>query len=111
MPDIRVVKAKTGDGDTYEGKYSFPASLAEAGSTLGEAVALSLLNGSLTVDVQSVMRNGIKAEKSPAEIQKNLDAYKPGLKKRGRTKAEKVRDEFDKLSGEEKKELLARLTK
>ena len=76
----------------------------------GEAVAFSKCKASERIDVQDMMRRMAKDGKSPAEIQKALDAHVAGVKRRGKSKSEKMKDEFDALTPEARKELIAQLT-
>ncbi|MEK0326607.1 MAG: hypothetical protein QQN63_12990, partial [Nitrosopumilus sp.] len=85
------------DPNEFVKKYSLP-------------VVVSGSRQSIIVNLQDLERTGIKAGLSPAEIQKTITAYKPELKKRGKTKAEKLADKFAGLSADEKRSLLARLT-
>jgi hypothetical protein len=56
--------------------------------------------------LQGVIRNAIKAKKSGDEIQKIASEWKPGLRARGKSPQEKLMDQFQKLSPEERARLL-----
>jgi len=107
------VKAKVGKGAPVAVLVDFGATLKEYVTKTGdkgEEITLSEARASRTIKVQDIIRAGIGAGKNPAEIQKDVDAYAPGVKKRGRSKAEKLKDEFDELDPKEKAALLARLS-
>jgi|TARA_Y100000310_G_scaffold73040_1_gene69183 hypothetical protein len=90
--------------------YDFGATTEEKIKLFGEDCTNSNAEASMTVALQDIIRNGLKAGKSAAAIQKTVSEWKPGVKRKARSKAEKVRDEFASLSAEEKKALLAQLT-
>ena len=110
------ITAKTADKGAVAVKYDFGNTLADlvkicsANDQNGEAVVLSNAKSNMVIKVQDLVRAGIKDGKSPAEIQKEVSAWVPGVKKRGKSKAEKLQEEFASLSPEMKKELLANLT-
>jgi hypothetical protein len=107
------VKAKVGKGAPVAVLVDFGATLKEYVTKTGdkgEEITLSEARASRTIKVQDIIRAGITAGKNPAEIQKDVEAYAPGVKKRGRSKAEKLKDEFDELDPKEKAALLARLS-
>jgi len=62
------------------------------------------------VDIQAVQRSGIKAGKSDTDIQKDVDKYLPGEKRRSMTKAEKLKKEFEKLPKDQQSAMLAALS-
>ena len=111
------VSAKTGkDGDKMSVTYDPGDSLADmvkrssVDDADGEAIVFSEARAARVIKIQDILRLGLKAGKSQKEIQAEVDGYKPGLKKRGRSKSEKLKDDFAKLSPEEKKALLSKLT-
>ena len=104
------IKAKVGDGKAITVKYDFGDNLPGMAKKFGEDVVFSNARANLKIGLQDIVRSGIKAGKSPADIQKEIDAHVPGVKKRGKSKAEKLQGQFADLSPEEKKELLSRLT-
>lgn len=80
------------------------------GGDKGQAIAYSKCRASEKIDIQDVMRRLAVAGKSQADIQKALDAHVPGVKKRGKSKSEKMKDDFDALDPAERKRLIAELT-
>lgn len=105
------VKAKIGkDGKPVVVKFDFGANMEEAADKYGDEIVFSYYKANATVCIQDVIRSGIKAGKSAQEIQKAVSAWVPGIKRRGKSKSEKMKDDFQKLSEEEKAELLASLT-
>ena len=103
------VSAKLADGEPVKVQFDFGEPGAMAAKFGGEVVE-SFAKSGIRVAVQDVIRGGIKAGKKPAEIQKLVDDYKPGVRKKGKSKAEKLQDSFKELTPEERKALLARLT-
>jgi len=89
---------------------SFVAIITKKGGQDGNKIAHAMCRASGVITIQDVIRAGLKAGKSKADIQKEVDDYKFGVKKRGRSKAEKMRDDFENLNPDERKELLSRLT-
>lgn len=110
------VTAKTKDSESVTVTYDFGdtvdemASICSANGADGLDVVFTNARANMKISVQDLIRSGIDSGDSAAKIQKSVTAYVPGVKKKGKTKAEKMRDEFDKLSVEEKQELLDRLT-
>lgn len=108
------IQAKVGKGDESSPIVTVKAdpgdNLAGAVKLYGEEVVYSNYLASFKIDVQDIIRRGIRADQDEKAIQKAVDEWKPGVRKRGRSKAEKMADEFGSLSAEEKKALLATLT-
>lgn len=90
---------------------------AEMNKLWGQDVVHSLARSALIVAVQGFVRNGLKPAgkenkiklKSPKDIQTAVDNWKPGLKVRGRSPQEKLKEQFEKMSPEERKRLLKEL--
>ena len=80
------------------------------GGDKGEAIAYSKCRASEKIDIQDIMRRLAAGGTSQADIQKALDAHVPGVKKRGKSKAEKMKEDFDALDPEERNRLIADLT-
>jgi hypothetical protein len=114
------VKAKAKDENDKEipivCQYDFGGSLdgfikkASQNGGDGKAVAWSKVKASDKIDIQDIMRRLAVTGKSQADIQKVLDAHVPGVKKRGKSKSEKMKDDFDALSADERARLIAELT-
>jgi|ETNmetMinimDraft_30_1059905.scaffolds.fasta_scaffold00172_27 hypothetical protein len=110
---VMEVKAKVGKGTPIAVKVDFGETLKEyvaRSGDKGDEVVLSEAKASRVIKIQDIIRAGINLKKSQPDIQKDVDAYAPGVKKRGRSKAEKLKDEFDELDPKEKAALLARLS-
>ncbi len=111
------ISAKTGEGEAVVVKKNLGDNLSDliklcsANGQDGEAVVLSNARANMTIKIQDIVRAGIKVGDDATKIQKTVDAYVPGVKRKGKSKAEKMQDEFGKLDPEEKKALLAKLTK
>ena len=104
------IKAKVGDGKPVVVQYDFGDNLGAMAKKFGEDVVFTNARANFKIGLQDIVRSGIKAGKSAGDIQKDINAYFTGFKKLGKSKAEKLQDQFTDLSPEEKKELLSRLT-
>lgn len=104
------VKAKVANGKHIVVSYDFGGDHDGAVKKFGGEIVYAYFKANGTVCLQDVVRSGIKAGKNPKEIQALADAWAPGIKRRGRSKSEKMREDFQKLSEGEKAELLASLT-
>jgi len=105
------ISAKTGKSDPVEINFDFGEDDKAMVDKFGLQIVCSYAKANMKVAIQDVIRGGITGKKTPGDIQKEVHAYKFGVKKRGKSKAEKLADNFAALSPEEKSALLARLSK
>ena len=63
----------------------------------------------IIVSVQDVIRKGINDDLDQKAIQKNVNEWQPGAKRRGKSKTEKAMDAFFNLSDDEKAALMERI--
>lgn len=106
---IEEIQAKVGDGPKYSVNFDMPASLEEAVEKYGSEVVFSNFRSSLVINLQSFMRSHIKADDfNEAALQSAVDSWKPGTKARGKSATEKIGDLFEKLTPEERANILAR---
>tara|TARA_Y100000310_G_C20694603_1_gene824675 strand:- start:2496 stop:2888 length:393 start_codon:yes stop_codon:yes gene_type:complete len=110
MADITAKIGKDADGPSCTVKFDLAESLDDAAKKWGEDVALSRINAAITIDVQAVIRRGLTPNddgeiSNPAQIQKMVDDFTPGVKKQGKSKAEKAEEAFGNLSDDEREEL------
>ena len=92
-------------------QFNMPKTLAEKVKAWGEDVINAATEDSVVISVQSLSRRLQTAGKSAAEIQTAITAYRPDVRTIVRQSAfEKVQSNIDKLSPEERKQLLARLS-
>ncbi len=105
------ISAKTGKSDPVEINFDFGNTDEDMVKKFTLKIVCSYARANMKVGIQDVIRTGILADKTAGSIQKEVDAYKFGVKKRGKNKAEKLADSFAALSDEEKASLLARLSK
>jgi hypothetical protein len=88
----------------------FGSTLDESVELFGEEVVHSVFVAQAKVKAQSFVRSKLESGATDDEIQAALDEWKLGVVKRsGKTKEEKALDAIQKLSPEEKAELIARL--
>lgn len=97
-----------GAGPKATVKLDFPDTTRELITKYGEEAVYSRARASFVIDIQSMMRSAIKGEKKQNEIQKLVEEWKPGVKAKGRSTAEKAEDLLSKLTDEEKAALLAK---
>lgn len=105
------ISAKTGDSKSVTVVFDFGADDTAMVAKFGLPIVCSFAKAAMKVSVQDVIRGGITAGKSPADIGKEVSAHKFNQKKRGKSKAEKLASQFDNLDSEEKKRLLAQLSR
>jgi len=105
------VKAKLGnEGATYTAEYDFGSNLQEAVAKFGEAVVYSNYIHAAKISIQAAMRRWMKAGLSEKDVADKVKGIVLGVQ------AERVVDttraflnRFEKMSPEEKNEILARL--
>lgn len=101
--------------DFGEGTAEKPGKVADVVAKFGEDIVMAHVISSFTVAAQGFVRARMKAYLDKKEaidgkaIQKALSEWKPGLRVPGKSKAEKIKDEFGKMSAEERSALLAAL--
>jgi len=110
------ISASVGNSDSVTVNYDCGDNLKEMQKTLSgdgkqdaDKVIFSRSRSSIKQSVQGIIRDGIDAKKTAAQIQKSVDEYLPGIQRRARTPAEKMSDDFDGMSAQEQKDLMARL--
>jgi len=106
------VSAKIGkDGPPLEVEY--PLLDADTAAALitnfTEKVVVAHAKSSFVVALQSFLRGLIKVKKTPAEIKKAVDEWKPGMRTPGKSRLEKAEDFIGKMTAEERKDLLKKL--
>jgi DNA-directed RNA polymerase specialized sigma24 family protein len=109
---LQEVQAKVTQGtradEIFTVKYDLPDTTEEAIQRFGTEVVFSRLMASLTIDLQSFMRTQIQKDKATAEsVQEACNGWMPGVRKRGKTREEKLRDMLSAMSPEERAELLS----
>lgn len=115
------ISTKVGRGDEASAPIDVEYDFAEAGGVsaivakFGEDIVKAHVVSSFTVALQGFVRTRMKAylDKNEAvdvkAIQKAVSEWKPGLRVPGKSKAEKIKGEFSKMSPEERAELLKAL--
>lgn len=102
MPISVTTGAKTGNPVTTE--VDLGDSLQDMIDKFGEQVVYDRALRSLKISFQSWVMGQLQAGKSKDEIQKEAKDWKPGNRKRGRTPAERLKDELAKMTPEEQQE-------
>ena len=106
---MQITAKSTKTGKSYTGEFNVGGNLSETSKLFGEAVVFDKARSAIIVGVQSVIRTALDAGKSKSDIDKLVVEHKPGLKKQGKPKAEKLRDAFRDLPPEERSALLKEL--
>ena len=90
--------------------YPLPEKLPELVKAYGEEVVASAAKGALVISAQAYMRRMIEKGKTPAEIQGEISKWKPDVRQVVKMSAlEKATTSIDKLSPQERAELLKKL--
>lgn len=105
-----VVTAKTGkDGPETSIQYDFGGDLEGAIKLFGKDAVFKVFRAGGTVALQGAMRGWIGQNKKGAELQALADKWKPAQRKEGKSKAQKVMEDFEKMDPAAKNALLAQL--
>jgi hypothetical protein len=106
------VSAKVGkDGKPFEVDYKLGENLAELAKQFGEAVVYNNACSAIIVGLQGVIRGHLAKNKKSAEITEAVNKWKPGSRQPAKPPQEKLKEQFGKMSPEERKALLAELSK
>ncbi len=91
---------------------NFGKDLDESVELFGDAATHSAAVAHWVVGAQGIARNAIKGDdpKSQADAQKVMDDWTPGKRRVGKPKGERLKEEFDKLTPEDRKAFLAVLS-
>ncbi len=98
------VSAKKGDGTPVEIEKDFGENLDDMIELYGDSVVFDKARSAMVVALQGVIRT--HEGKSAKQIQDIADAWQPGTRKAGKSKAEKIRDAFKDLDAEQRAEIL-----
>lgn len=102
------VEAKLTDGEPVAVDYDFGDNLAQAVELFGEEVVFTRYKAAAVIDLQALMRNMIRAQKTEDEIGEAVSEWKPGVRQlKGKSKEERARELLGKLSAEERAAILA----
>ncbi len=104
-------KITSGDaaGKSVTVKYDIPEGLDELVKKFTDKVVVAHVRSSFIIALQSLLRGLLKAGKSPADVQKAVNEWKPGLRTPGKSTMDKIKDNVSKLSAEDKAALLKQL--
>jgi hypothetical protein len=96
-----------------EVEWDCPTLLADLVKKWGEEVVANNAISSMRVSVQGIMRTAMSGEtpKTDKDIQTIVSKYKPGLRVRGKTPQEKIAEQFAKMSEQDKRAIIQRLSK
>ena len=109
MVEITAKDTKSGKSAVVE--YDIPDDLSGLVEIFGEDVVVARCRAAFVIDIQSIIRSNLKAEKTEDEVATAVAEWKPGVRAAGKSKSEKIMDQFKDLSDDAKKELLASLKK
>jgi hypothetical protein len=111
--NMRVI-AKNPDTDRQvEVEWDCPTDLDGLVKKWGAEVVANNAISSMRVSVQGIMRTAMASDppKNDKEIQTIVAKYKPGLRVRGKTPQEKIAEQFAKMSEQDKRAIIQRLSK
>lgn len=83
MAEIKVKTGREEGATSVSVNYELPASTSAAVEKYGEETALDLINRSLTLGVQALVRTQLGKEegvKDPKKLQEMVDAWVPGVR-------------------------------
>jgi len=102
------VTAKVGkDGPIHKVNFDFGADLDAMVTKFGASVVHDKAKANMIVGLQSVMRTGIDDGKKGKELQTIADKWVPGIRKAAKPKTQKLKEDYQALSEEQRAELLA----
>ena len=91
-------------------EYNIPNDLTGLAKAFGEEVIATAAKGAIVISLQAFIRRHIEKGTAPAELQKEVTAWKPDVRTITKQSAfEKATSALDKLTPEERKSLLAKL--
>lgn len=97
-------------GKSVSVDVDFGSNITEAMEKFGEATCFNHLTASLTVALQGWLRSQIKQGKTPEEISTAASTWKPGQRRQGKSPQEKLKEQLEKMSPEERAALLKEYT-
>lgn len=100
------VVAKRKSGEQVEAEYEFGTDLKQAVELFGSEVVYNHAIGALKVAFQGWLRSQIDQKKTQAEITAAAKDWKPGQRKQGKSPQEKLRDQLNSMSAEDRAALL-----
>ena len=90
--------------------YNVPETLPELAKVFGDDVVANAASGAIIISLQAFIRRHIEKGTPHADIQKEVNAWKPDVRTVVKQSAfEKATSALDKLSPEERKAMLAKL--
>jgi hypothetical protein len=113
MQDVDVsaeMTAKNGnEAKSASVKVGVGENLQELGAQYGTDVVYSHARRSIIIAMQTSIRAALEAGKSQDEIQAAMADWKPGVKRPTKTAMDRVREELQRMSPEDKKRILKEL--
>lgn len=111
MKTVKIGARVGKDGKPFEIEYKLAEDVAGLCKQFGDEVVYNNAKAALVVALQGVIRGALSKGKKPAEITEIIAKWKPGKRQPARPPQEKMRDQFTKLTADERKALLAELSK
>ena len=91
-------------------EYNIPEKLADLAKAFGDDIVATAARGAIVISLQAFIRRHIDKGTNPADIQKEVAAWKPDVRTVTKQSAfEKAAGALEKLTPEERKALLAKL--
>ena len=108
---MKVSAKTTKNPNSVTVEVNIPEKLSALVQAYGEEVVTNAARGAIVISLQSYMRRMIDKGTNAADMQKACAAWKPDTRAPAATPFQKVAGSISKLSPEERKALLAELTK
>lgn len=106
-----TVSAQVKDGDAAVNfEYDFGDTIVAANELFGEEVVWAYAKRALVIAAQGHARGLLKGGKSVEEITAAMEAWKPGAPRIGKSPEDKLREQWGKMSPEDRANLLRELS-
>lgn len=111
MVKVSAKLGKDKDAKSSAVEWDLPEKLSQIVQKYGEDVVTAHVRSSFVISLQSYIRGLIKKGESQANIQKAVNEWKPGVRVPGKSAVDKAADALNKLSPEERKQVLEAMKK
>ena len=109
--DITAADGKGKDAKSFAVTKDLGETLDESIELYGEEVVHKNFLANVVVSLQGIVRTGIRGGKTLAEVQKTVDEYTPGVRQKGKSRVEKLKEELRTMDSDARKALLAEIAK
>ena len=109
--NITASDGKGNDAKSFEVEKELGETINHSIELFGEEVVHRNFLANVVVSLQGIIRTGIRGGKTLAEVQQSVDAYTPGVRQKGKSRVEKLKEELRGMSSDERKALLKEVAK